>query len=68
MSELSLQEPMVDAVMAEDGHTYSRRAIERWFSMGRRTSPMTNLAMGTSLQPNRAVCHMVDMVFSDLEP
>jgi len=60
-------EPMVDAVLVEDGHTYSRKAIQDWFDTGARTSPMTNLAIGTSLQSNRTVCHMVSTVFANLK-
>jgi len=30
-------------VMMCDGHVYDRAAIERWFSQGRQTSPLTNL-------------------------
>lgn len=59
-----MQEPMVDAVMAEDGHTYSRLAIQGWFDTGASTSPLTNLTMGTSLQSNRAICQMVSTVFA----
>ncbi len=46
---------MVDAVTAEDGHTYSLAAIQAWFNTGKRTSPMTNLEMDTRLRPNAAV-------------
>lgn len=58
---------MVDAVIAEDGHTYSRAAIQGWFATGARTSPMTNLAIGTSLRANRAICQMVTTVFANLK-
>ena len=34
-------EVMQDPVIAADGHTYERRAIEAWFSRAR-TSPVTN--------------------------
>ncbi|KAH8053901.1 hypothetical protein JL721_10621 [Aureococcus anophagefferens] len=34
-------ETMTDPVIAADGHTYERRAIEAWFSRAR-TSPVTN--------------------------
>jgi len=36
------QSPMSDPVIAADGHTYERTAIERWFGAGRLTSPVTN--------------------------
>merc|ERR1712107_722260 len=35
---------MNDPVMAADGHTYERGAIERWFT-AHRTSPSTNLPL-----------------------
>jgi hypothetical protein len=35
------QEVMIDPVLAGDGFTYERSAIEQWLKMGRRTSPMT---------------------------
>ena len=34
----------VDPVVTCDGHTYSRRAIERWFNDGHNTSPNTGLS------------------------
>ena len=59
---------MVDAVLAEDGHTYSRTAIKGWFDTGACTSPLKNLTMGKSLQANRAVCQMVATVFAKIRP
>ena len=35
-------ELMVDPVLAEDGHTYERSEIEKWFGKGNNTSPITN--------------------------
>jgi hypothetical protein len=58
---------MLDAVVAEDGHTYSMAAIQQWFDTGKRTSPMTNLEIGTSLRSNRAVCHLVSTVFAQVK-
>mmetsp|Transcript_14573 Transcript_14573/g.35177 ORF Transcript_14573/g.35177 Transcript_14573/m.35177 type:complete len:86 (-) Transcript_14573:501-758(-) len=47
---------MTDPVMALDGHTYERSAIERWFQQGRLTSPVTNLRLpATTLVPNHAL-------------
>ena len=47
---------MSDPVVALDGHTYERRAIEQWFSQGRLTSPVTNLRLNTTtLVPNHAL-------------
>jgi hypothetical protein len=45
---------MTDPVVAEDGHTYERAAIERWLRI-RTVSPLTNLAMGARLVPNIAL-------------
>ncbi len=40
---------MIDPVTTEDGHTYERAAIEKWFELGHDTSPST----GTELRnPN----------------
>ena len=47
--------PFVDPVLAEDGVTYERSAIQRWFASGKTTSPMTRSVMSTKLIPNRAV-------------
>ena len=41
------QECFTDPVVAEDGHTYEREAILRWFHhMGRTRSPVTNALLG----------------------
>eukprot|EP00942_MAST-04A_sp_MAST-4A-sp1_P005086 g5086.t1 len=47
------QELFEDPVVTCDGHTYSRRAIERWFRLGKDTSPNTGLALSTlNLHPS----------------
>jgi hypothetical protein len=49
---------MEDPVIAADGHSYERAAIEKWFKTKRAppTSPSTNLALPhTFLVPNRAL-------------
>lgn len=38
---------MRDPVMAQDGHSYERNAIEHWFSTGKISSPLTGLAFIT---------------------
>jgi hypothetical protein len=45
------QDIMVDPVVADDGYTYERAAIETWF-MERLTSPLTNMAVKGMLIPN----------------
>ena len=52
---------LVDPVIAEDGHTYERRAIAEWFR--RRappTSPLTHEQMGTQLKQNYAIRAIVE--------
>jgi hypothetical protein len=50
------QTAMVDPVLAMDGHTYERNAIERWFANGRATSPVTNARLSSlTLVPNHAL-------------
>jgi hypothetical protein len=47
---------MVDPVVATDGHTYERAAVERWFADGRATSPVTNARLRSlTLVPNHAL-------------
>lgn len=47
------QEVMIDPVMAEDGHSYERNAIEEWFSTGRIRSPVTGVDLqSVRLYPN----------------
>jgi hypothetical protein len=46
---------MVDAVVAEDGFTYSLAGIQGWFDTGKRSSPMTGLEIGTLLHPDLAM-------------
>ena len=52
-------ERMQDPVMAMDGHTYERTAIERWFgensTNNRVLSPMTGVSMGLLLIPNHTL-------------
>jgi len=57
---------MVDPVMAEDEHTYSRAAIQEWFDNGNHRSPMTNKIIGTQLRRNRAVQNMIDAIYPHL--
>ena len=58
------QEPMVDPVMASDGHTYERRSIEQWFSTNPAAStvksPMTGAALpNKNLIPNIAIRKLI---------
>lgn len=50
------QDIMEDPVTTIDGSSYERSAIESWFARGKRTSPLTNVALSTTtLVPNRAL-------------
>ena len=52
-------ELMLHPVVAPDGHTYERTAIERWLAK-KRTSPMTAAPMGSGgLVPNHALKSMI---------
>ena len=49
-------EVMSDPVMAADGYTYERVAIEQWLATGAGTSPKTNeLLENEKLLPNKAL-------------
>ena len=49
------QELMRDPVVATDGHTYERHAIERWIAR-RQASPLTNTALELAMVlPNHAI-------------
>jgi len=47
---------MTDPVVAQDGHTYERKAIEHWFADGNLSSPKTGQQLPTTnLIPNHAI-------------
>uniref|UniRef100_A0A2K6FYD8 WD repeat, SAM and U-box domain-containing protein 1 n=1 Tax=Propithecus coquereli TaxID=379532 RepID=A0A2K6FYD8_PROCO len=50
------RELMTDPVIASDGYSYEREAMENWISKKKRTSPMTNLILpSVVLTPNRTL-------------
>lgn len=55
------QELLVEPVIAADGFTYERAAIERWLGMGpQRRSPTTNAPLASRhLTPNRTLASMI---------
>jgi len=54
-------EPMVDPVVALDGHSYSRCAIQDWFRQGRLSSPCTNERLASDqLVPNHSLRKAMD--------
>ena len=49
------QMPMIDPLLAADGHSYERQSILRWLEQ-RQTSPVTGAPLGhTFLTPNHAL-------------
>ena len=46
---------MVNPVLASDGFTYEKLAIQKWLGNGNSTSPMTRKVMNTTLTPNQAM-------------
>ena len=53
-------ELLQDPVVLCDGHTYERKAIERWLKGGKRTSPMTGAVLAsTALTPNFTLRSMI---------
>ena len=46
---------MVDPVIAKDGHSYDREAIQQWFDAGHNTSPKQNNVISTELTPNHGL-------------
>jgi hypothetical protein len=58
-------ELMTDPVMTEDGHTYERAEIEKWFATaatrnGRCRSPLTNAFISTNVVPNVALRKLIE--------
>ncbi|OXB52615.1 hypothetical protein ASZ78_014546 [Callipepla squamata] len=50
------RELMKDPVIAADGYSYEKEAMENWLSSKRRSSPMTNLPLSSPvLTPNRTL-------------
>ncbi|XP_029461416.1 WD repeat, SAM and U-box domain-containing protein 1 isoform X5 [Rhinatrema bivittatum] len=58
------RELMRDPVIASDGYSYERTAIENWISTKKRSSPMTNLPLQSLvLTPNRTLKMALDRWF-----
>ena len=51
-----LHDMMSDPVMAADGHSYERSAIENWFNRGGKLSPLTGVLLTSqTLTPNHSL-------------
>ena len=62
-------EVMRDPVVAADGHSYERRAIEAWFAEGKSRSPVTNLHLPHShLNENRALRKVIAAAATSTAP
>ncbi|KAK3746970.1 hypothetical protein QZH41_002523 [Actinostola sp. cb2023] len=58
------REVMIDPVIASDGFSYERNAIESWLRSGRLTSPMSNAPLRNStLTPNRMLKNLINRHF-----
>lgn len=58
------REIMREPVIAADGYTYERSAIENWLRAGRNTSPMTNAPLTTTqLTPNRSLKMIIARIY-----
>jgi hypothetical protein len=49
-------------VIAEDGHTYERSAIEDWFKRGNRNSPKTQARIGQRLMLNHSMKALIESI------
>lgn len=57
---------MNNPVVAADGYTYERSAIERWVA-AKLCSPMTNEPMGPQLVPNLALRNVIDAALAQMK-
>ena len=58
-------ELMTDPVMTDDGQTYERAEIEKWFATARKAngkvrSPLTNVLVSTNVVPNVALRKLIE--------
>ena len=61
-------ELMYDPIIADDGHSYERTAIERWFSAGNSTSPVTGQKLDSLvLRSNHALRSAIQSKFMQLQ-
>uniref|UniRef100_A0A4W2GGM3 WD repeat, SAM and U-box domain-containing protein 1 n=1 Tax=Bos indicus x Bos taurus TaxID=30522 RepID=A0A4W2GGM3_BOBOX len=60
------RELMKDPIIASDGYSYEKEAMENWISKKKRTSPMTNLVLSSViLTPNRTLKMAIDRWLSE---
>jgi U-box domain len=59
---------MLSPVIADDGFTYEKKAIEKWFGRDSPTSPMTNMPMtNTILIGNQKLKEQIENYLKDLD-
>lgn len=62
------QEVMSDPVIAADGFSYEREAIQYWFDSGNRTSPMTNMPLSNlRLTSNQTLRNLIRAACDDCD-
>jgi hypothetical protein len=58
-------EIMIDPVLASDGYSYERTAMEAWINSGKVVSPMTNVELKSpTLTPNRSLKLLIERYLS----
>jgi len=64
------REVMMEPVVASDGFTYEREAIEKWFAQKTSTvlSPMTGLPISRHLTPNHALQTLIKEYIETANP
>lgn len=50
---------MLDPVLASDGHTYERAALQSWLDKGHDSSPITGAEINSSVTPNHTIKQMI---------
>ncbi len=50
---------MLDPVLASDGHTYERAALQAWLDKGHDTSPVTGADIAAAVTPNHTIKQMI---------
>ena len=50
---------MFDPVLASDGHTYERAALQAWLDKGHDSSPVTSADINSSVTPNHTIKQMI---------
>ncbi|XP_055313045.1 WD repeat, SAM and U-box domain-containing protein 1-like isoform X2 [Sitodiplosis mosellana] len=60
-------EIMKDPILAEDGFSYEREALEGWFERGKFSSPMTNLEISPDIMENSILRERIGGFLRDMD-